>query len=200
MRLFVALDLETAIQQRLETYIRTLAPRVPGVRFVRAENLHITLKFLGEVARAEEIVERLRGIRYQSFAFSVRGVGFFPNERAPRIFWAGIEWAGIERGGINAPAPPGLASAVSAALEPLGFTAEKSYHPHLTLARNGSGRPRPLRGERPPAAFRELARIVTTAPAPEFGTMSARRFYLYESRLLPGGASYSKLESFALGD
>jgi 2'-5' RNA ligase len=190
MRLFVALDLETTIQQRLEQYIRALAPRTPGVRFVRGSNFHVTLKFLGEVARSEEVCERLRSIRYGSFDLAVRGVGFFPHERAPRVFWAGID----------SDALPGLAAAVSEALRPIGFAAEKEFRPHLTLARNGSGRPRPVRGERSPAAFQQLARIVTTAPEPEFGTMSARRFFLYESKLLPGGASYSKLESFALGD
>jgi 2'-5' RNA ligase len=190
MRLFVALDLESAVQQRLEAYMRDLAPRVPGVRLVRSGNLHITLKFLGEVPHSDEVCARLRSIRYGNFDLAVRGVGFFPNDRAPRVFWAGIESAAL----------PGLAAAVSHALEPLGFAPEESYRPHLTLARNGSGRPRPVRGERSPASFRELARIVTTAPAPEFGTMSARRFFLYESRLSPGGASYSKLESFALGE
>jgi RNA 2',3'-cyclic 3'-phosphodiesterase len=190
MRLFIALDLDEAIQQRLDDYVRTLMPRLPGVRFVRSDTYHITLQFLGEVGRDDAVRERLRQLRYAEFPVSVAGVGFFPNPRAPRVFWAGIE----------APAVAGLACGIGEALHTLGFAPEREFHPHLTLARNGSGRPRPVRGERSPASFRELARIVTTAPAPEFGTMSARRFFLYESRLSPGGASYSKLESFALGE
>ncbi len=51
MRLFVALDIDEAILQRLDDYVRTLQPRLPGVRFVRSNTYHVTLKFLGEVPR-----------------------------------------------------------------------------------------------------------------------------------------------------
>jgi 2'-5' RNA ligase len=188
MRLFVALDIDQAIQQRLDDYIRTLQPRLPGVRFVRSSNYHVTLKFLGELPTADAVRERLRTIHASGFEINVGGVGFFPNARAPRVFWAGI----------NAPALPGLAHSVDEALETLGFPLEREFHPHLTLARNGSGRPRPLRGERPAEAFAQLSAFVAAAPAPEFGTMAARQFFLYESKLSPSGPSYSKLETFEL--
>jgi RNA 2',3'-cyclic 3'-phosphodiesterase len=188
MRLFVALDIDEPILQRLDDYVRTLMPRLPGVRFVRSHTYHVTLKFLGEVKKAEEIRERLRQVRSPEVSLSVGRVGFFPNERAPRVFWAGIE----------SDALAGLAQAVGEALEPLGIPPERDFHPHLTLARNGSGRRRPVRGERSPQGFRQLAQIVASAPAPEFGTMTAREFFLYESKLSSSGPSYTKLESFAL--
>jgi RNA 2',3'-cyclic 3'-phosphodiesterase len=188
MRLFVALDIDEPILARLDDYVRTLMPRLPGIRFVRSNTYHITLKFLGEVPRAEPIVERLREVHHPGFAIAVRGVGFFPNHRAPRVFWAGIE----------APAMAGLAQRIGELLQPLGFAPEGEFHPHLTLARNGSGRPRPVHGERSPRAFAELVRLVTSAPAPEFGTMTAREFFLYESKLSPSGASYEKLARFEL--
>jgi 2'-5' RNA ligase len=188
MRLFVALDIDPAIQRRLEDYIRTLQPRLPGVRFVRGNTYHVTLKFLGELPTADAVRERLRTIHVSGFEVNVGGVGFFPDVRAPRVFWAGV----------NAPALPGLARKVNQTLEPLGFPLERKFHPHLTLARNGSGRPRPLRGERPAEAFAQLSALVTAAPAPEFGTMTARQFFLYESKLSPSGPSYSKLETFEL--
>jgi RNA 2',3'-cyclic 3'-phosphodiesterase len=188
MRLFIALDIDEAIQQRLDDYVRTLMPRIPGVRFVRSKTYHITLKFLGEVKQADAVRERLREVRAAGFSLSFNGVGFFPNPRAPRVFWAGVE----------APALPGLAHAIGQSLEVLGFAQESDFHPHLTLARNGSGRPRPLRGERPPEAFAQLTGIVASSPAPEFGTMTARDFFLYESRLSPSGSLYCKLEGFAL--
>jgi 2'-5' RNA ligase len=188
MRLFIALDIDEAIQQRLDDYVRTLLPRFPGVRFVRSSNYHVTLKFLGDVLKAEAVRERLRQIHPPAFELSVRGVGFFPDARAPRVFWAGVE----------APPLDGLAQSVGQSLEALGFAQENSFHPHLTLARNGSGRPRPVRGERPPQAFAQLARHVASSPAPEFGTMSAREFFLYESRLSSNGALYCKLEGFEL--
>jgi 2'-5' RNA ligase len=188
MRLFIALDIDDAIQQKLDDYIRVLAPRLPGVRFVRSTNYHVTLKFLGEVKSAHEVTERLSAVQHKPVEIRVRGVGFFPNARAPRVFWAGVE----------APTVTALARQVDEALGGMGFVAEKEFHPHLTLARNGSGRPRPLRGERSPEAFAQLSQIVASSPVPEFGTMTAREFYLYESRLGAGGADYVKLERFAL--
>ncbi len=189
MRLFVAVDIEEAIQQKLAAYVRELKLRVSGVRFVQSTNFHVTLKFLGEVQSAAEVTSRLRSIAYEPISLNIRGVGFFPNARAPRVFWAGIE----------APLLAGLAQKVDEALSGMGFASEKEYHPHLTLARHGSGRPRPYPGERSPESFAQFAQIAASSAVPEFGTMTAHDFYLYESRLAPGGAIYTKLERFALG-
>jgi 2'-5' RNA ligase len=188
MRLFVALDIDETIQQRLDDYVRTLQPRLPGVRFVRSNTYHVTLKFLGEVPKADTVRERLREIRATGFRITVGGVGFFPNARAPRVFWAGI----------NAPQLAELARTVDRSLQGLGFPQEREFNPHLTLARNGSGRPRPPHNERPPAAFAQLPGIVASSPAPDFGTMAAREFFLYESRLSSSGPSYGKLEGYKL--
>ena len=190
MRLFVAIDIDASIRQRLDAYARAMKPRVPGVRFVAAGNYHVTLKFLGEVAEARlpEVRSALEAIRYPLFSLDVCGVGFFPNEHAPRVFWAGIECAELA----------GLAQLVQQAFEPLGFTPEREFRAHLTLARNGSGRPRPVRGEKPPAAFAQLSGLVTAEAPPEFGTMTAREFFLYESRLSPAGAVYTRLQGFGL--
>jgi 2'-5' RNA ligase len=188
MRLFVALDLDDRIQQRLDDYVRTLQPRFPSVRFVRSDTYHVTLKFLGELPTAEAVRNNLLQLHAEPFEVEVRGVGFFPDARAPRVFWAGI----------NAPALPALAQGINQVLEDLGFPPEREFHPHLTLARNGSGRRRPVRSERPPEAFAQLPAIVASSPAPEFGTMTAREFFLYESRLSSSGPSYHKLECFKL--
>jgi 2'-5' RNA ligase len=188
MRLFVALDIDEAIQQMLDDYVRTLQPRVPGVRFMRSGNYHVTLKFLGEVQKVEEVRQSLRQVRAPGFAVRFGGVGFFPSASEARVFWAGV----------HAPAMADLAHGVDQSLAALGFPPEGKFHPHLTLARNGSGRPRRLRGERPAEAFAELAGIVASSEAPEFGTMAAREFFLYESRLSPSGPSYCKLETFPL--
>jgi 2'-5' RNA ligase len=197
MRLFVAIDIDESIRQRLDDYTQRMKPRVPGVRFVAPGNYHVTLKFLGEVAamRLPELKAALGAIRYPSFSLNVRGVGFFPNHRAPRVLWAGIGHAGGESAGLA-----GLARQVQQALEPLGFAPEQDFRAHLTLARNGSGRPRPVHGERAPEAFAQLSRLVTAGAPPEFGTMTAREFFLYESRLSPAGAVYTRLEGFGLRD
>ena len=140
MRLFVALDIDEAIQQRLDDYVRTLLPRFPGVRFVRSSNYHVTLQVSrrgaqgggGARTAAPGSCCRLSSSRFAASAS-------FPTHARPRIFWAGIE----------APALSALARSVGQSLEALGFAQESDFHPHLTLARNGSGRPRPVRGERP---------------------------------------------------
>lgn len=105
------------------------------------------------------------------------GVGFFPNARAARVFWAGVD------GGEDLPQ---LASATNTALAKLGIAPEeKPYHPHLTLARAGA---RPLRG----------LQSLLTEPPPQFGTMTAREFFLYQSQPQKGGSKYTKLERFGL--
>lgn len=188
MRLFVALDIEDVIQQKLDDYVRTLQPLLPGVRFVRSDNYHVTLKFLGAVQNVDAVRERLLDVRAPAFELTFGGLGFFPDAHAPRVFWAGV----------NAAALPPLARSIDRSLEALGFRTEPHFHPHLTLARNGSGRPRPRHNERAPSAFAQLPAIVASSPSPEFGTITARQFFLYESRSSSVGPSYYKLDAFDL--
>jgi len=191
MRLFVALDIDPAIRARLSELVQRLKPHAPGLRFVGPETYHVTLKFLGETLKVAEIRDRLRAVRCPAFELTFRGTGFFPNERAPRVFWAGIQ------------APPELAAlarAVDEAMAPLGFERERGpLKAHLTLARNSGGNPRSARADRNPAPFQRISQILSSAADVEFGTMAAREFYLYESRLSPSGASYHKLERYPLG-
>jgi 2'-5' RNA ligase len=190
MRLFIALDIDEEIRRRIGRFVEGVRGFAPDVRFVGPESFHITLKFLGETNQADQIKAALRGVSEKQFAISFRGYGFFPGAKNARVFWAGIE-AGPEL--------QELASAVDAAMLPLGFEREKGpYRPHLTLARSGSGRPRRTRGDRPNATFAALDHKLSQLPPPEFGTMTAREFHLYESKLSPRGAQYTKIESFPL--
>jgi 2'-5' RNA ligase len=151
----------------------------PEARWARVEGLHVTLKFVGQAsdARVEQIKTALASIKAATFAVRFEGIGFFPNPKAARVFWAGVD-------GSNE--LPQLASAIDAALEKLGIEREtKSYHPHLTLARTSA---RPLR---------ELQPLLAGTP-PQFGTMTAREFFLYQSQPQKGGSKYTKLERFRL--
>src|SRR5215469_3859 len=113
-----------------------------------------------------------------------RGSGFFPTPKAPRVFWVGIE------ADENLPR---LAEEVGHAMHPLGFERDKGpYTPHLTLARSGSGRPRPASGERPASGLQRVRDELAKLPQPDFGTMTAHEFFLYESHLSPQGARYEK--------
>lgn len=190
MRLFVALDLEPAIRERLALFRNRVKPLAPAVRWVGPETFHVTLQFLGEVQSATGIQKALSEVRSPPVALNIRGTGFFPNARAPRVFWVGIE--SDER--LQA-----LADGIAGTLEPLGFEREHgTYQAHLTLARAGSGRPHSRPGDRVGPGLRELATKLEAEPVPEFGTMTATEFFLYESKLSPSGAHYAKLSRHLL--
>lgn len=183
MRVFIALDIPVEIRARMTEYMDRARLLAPGARWARREGLHVTLKFVGQVtdARVEEIKSALRSVKTAPFAVKFASVGFFPNPKAARVFWIGVD---------GGEALPRLASAVDAALAQLGIVREeKAYHPHLTLARASS---HPLR---------ELQSLLQEGPPEDetrFGTMTAREFFLYQSQPQRGGSKYTKLERFGL--
>ena len=194
MRLFIALDIDDAIRERMAGFMDGLRGFAPEVRWVRTESLHVTLKFIGEKPAefVTSLKEALGGIHVPSFATSFRGFGFFPTPRSPHVFWAGIE-AGPEL--------QILAAVVDEATARLGVPREEhAFSPHLTLARKGgaSGAPRKQKGDAPNNAFARLQEKLAAMPTPEFGTMTAREFFLYQSQLSRNGSRYTKLERFAL--
>jgi len=191
MRLFIALDIDSAIRQRIATFVDGVRGFAPDVRFVGPQSFHVTLKFLGESDKLEPIKAALQGVHAHQVALNFRGYGFFPGPKNARVFWTGIE-AGPEL--------QQLVSSIDRAMTPLGFEPEKGpYRAHLTLARSGSGRPGKMRGDAPNAKFSGLQYKLCKLPEPEFGTMTAHEFYLYESKLSPRGSQYTKLASFPLG-
>jgi RNA 2',3'-cyclic 3'-phosphodiesterase len=194
MRLFVALDIEEPIRRRIADFIGEIRGLAPDARWVRPESLHITLKFIGERSEDEaaKIQQALEAIKAAKFDVDIRGFGFFPNPRAPRVCWIGVE-AG--------PVLTSLASTVDASLVPLGIGKEEhEYNPHLTLARGGkgSGSPRKQKGDVPNRSFQLLQEKLATYSQPEFGTMMASEFFLYQSKLGPDGSKYSRLARFIL--
>lgn len=194
MRIFVALDIDSGIRERIQRFMEGVREFAPDARWVRAESLHVTLKFIGEKpAETVEATKRaLATIKCYSFEFTIRGYGFFPTSKSARVFWIGVE-AG---GNLTK-----LASAVDEATATLGIPKEDHpFSPHLTLARGGerSGAPGWRKGDGPNKNFQLLQEKLAALPVPEFGTMTAREFFLYESQLLRGGARYSKIARFGL--
>ena len=130
MRLFVALEIPPAVRENLAGLIRDLRAIAPQPKWVRVENLHITLKFIGEVAdtKLEAIRQALGEVRSEApVTLDFRGLGFFPNEKYPRVFWAGMEASANLKG---------LAADIDRAMEKLGIPREqRPFSPHLTLAR-----------------------------------------------------------------
>jgi 2'-5' RNA ligase len=190
MRLFVALDIDAEIRQRITSFRDRLRPVVPEVRWVAPETFHITLQFLGETTRLEEICRALEHVKAAPVTLSFGGAGFFPTSKAPRVFWVGIK----ADGKLEA-----LVTAIAESLRPLGFKRDsEQFTPHLTLARSGSGRPKPVRGERPASGLQRVSNELEKSPPPDFGTMTAHEFLLYESHLSSAGPRYEKRARFDL--
>ena len=192
MRLFVALDIDPEIRQRIERFEVGVREFAPDVRWISPESMHLTLKFIGEwpPQRLEELKRAVSGAHGQPTEITFSGTGFFPSPKSARVFWVGIQ-AGPELAA--------LAAAIDAATSALGIESEqRAFTPHLTLARTGSGRPQRVSSDRSNSSFRRLQEKLAAMPAPAFGTMSPREFYLYESKLSPKGAQYTKLASFPL--
>ena len=194
MRLFLALDIDSSIRQRIARLVEGVREFAPEARWVRPESLHITLKFIGErqAEWAEELKESLTNVRAPAFELSFRGYGFFPTPKAARVFWMGIA-AGAEL--------VQLASAVDDVCATLGISKEEhAFSPHLTLARGGrSGSPRRQKLDKSNTKFQRLQDKLAAMNALEFGTMTAREFFLFESKLSGGGSLYTKVARFGLG-
>ncbi|HKC71378.1 MAG TPA: RNA 2',3'-cyclic phosphodiesterase [Terriglobales bacterium] len=192
MRLFVALDMDATIRERIARFLDGVREFAPDARWVRAESLHLTLKFIGEQPdrKLDAIEQSLASIHSPATAVKLRGYGFFPTVRSARVFWIGVE------------ADEHLASLarrVEEALEPLGIKPEgRDFSPHLTLARGKSAAPPRRPSDRPNRAFQQLQEKLNALPSPEFGTMTAREFFLYQSKLSPAGSQYTQLQRFPL--
>jgi 2'-5' RNA ligase len=194
MRLFVAVDIDDAIRERITRFLEGVRGFAEEARWVRPESLHVTLKFIGEKSEEEvqNIKRVLETIDAGAFEMSIRGYGFFPGARAPRVFWVGIE---------GGPQLTSLAATVDEKLAGLDIPKEEhAFTPHLTLARGagGSGSPRKQKGDHPNSSFQHLQEKLAAFPSPDFGAMTAREFFLYQSRLSRGGSKYTKLASFNL--
>ena len=189
IRSFVAIDLPDSTRDVLREVGERLRRRTPrdSVRWTRVEGIHLTLKFLGDVAEGDlaEIKAALAQVarRHGPFTFTIGGVGCFPNARRPRVVWVGVE---EETGSLAA-----LQQDVEESLTPLGFEPEKrAFHPHLTLGRTG-------RGVRP-SDQRQLGEVIATAGVGELDQIRVDSFRLMRSDLRPSGAVYTPLAVFAL--
>ncbi len=178
MRAFVAVSPPLEVREALAGAAREL-PVVGEVRWIRPENVHLTLKFLGDVSR--EDLPRIAGaleqvsLRHGPFEAGLSSFGGFPSARRARILWAGI--------GEGSEPLRALARDVEASLEPLGFEREdRAYVPHLTL---GRARGRPV----------ALEAVETPSPIPGFRVRSVE---LVESVLGGGGPTYSTLATYPL--
>jgi 2'-5' RNA ligase len=186
VRLFVALDFPNAVRDALRELMVRLKPECRSAKWVRPEATHITLKFIGEVAT--EKLDRIHGALAAVHSadpvdMQFRGLGFFPNERRPRVLWCGVEAsANLAE----------LAANIDRALAPLGIPPEsREFMPHLTLARfQSDGGPR--------HDLEKLLRAAGDLKSYDFGRTQESNFHLIESKLKPSGAEYRRLQTFPI--
>jgi len=180
MRLFTAINIPTDLTEGLRSFVSRLRPTA-NIGWSPVENLHVTTKFIGDwpEARLGEMKRTLASIPVNgSIEVTLKGLGWFPNARRPRVFWAGVDDGEPLRI---------LAQATEKALAQLGIPIEKrDYSPHLTLARIREAVP-----------LDRLHQALEALPADcgfDFGSFRATEFCLY----LSAGGKYTQLAGFPL--
>lgn len=178
-RLFIALTLPDAVRNVLASTAQPLA----GVNWTRPEQLHMTLRFLGETeeARIEPMIAKLRTVQVQPFILPVEGVGTFPPKRPPRILWIGV--------GSGHPRLFQLRQRLDDALLASGLQLDvRTFHPHVTLARTTEDAAKPI------AHWLHAHREFTAPP------FRVEAFDLYASELRANGSVHTLKQRFPLHD
>ncbi len=182
IRSFIAIEMPASIQDQLDGIITQLKGSLTGaVRWVPARNIHLTLKFLGDVSPANMAVLmnilRAEVGRQQVFSLSIAGLGAFPSPRRPRVLWVGVE------------APPqlnALARLVESETRKLGYAPEeRPFSAHLTLGR--------VSQNASPLEVGQVAETLAGMQVGLLGNAAVREVILFKSVLTPQGAEYSAL-------
>lgn len=185
MRAFIGIGLPPDVRDAVADAIGTVPDARGPVSWVGKANLHITLRFLGEIRPdgIPALAEALAGVAAASppFSLDAAGGGAFPGPRNPRVLWVGFREP-LELVGK-------LQQNMENALSGAGFPREdRPFHPHITVGR--------VRGVLPPAWGE---RFVQALAGRSFGVVTVSSFRLFESRLSPGGAIYTVVREFPLG-
>jgi 2'-5' RNA ligase len=183
-RCFVAVDIDDPpLKAALRRAQGALVATGADVKAVEEENIHITLKFLGEIPeeRMARVAELVRGIAFKPFTLEFRGIGVFPAPSRPSVVWAGVSGEASEMLAVFTELERGLKS--------LGFEPERRpFQPHVTLCRVRSGKNRA-----------QLAEAVNGMEDEEFGPLRVEHIRLKKSVLTRNGPIYSNVaESRAL--
>jgi 2'-5' RNA ligase len=183
LRAFIAIEVPVEMQRAIADSTAALKSALPKtlIRWVAPQNVHLTLKFLGDVSPAalEKLAERLK-VEVPShgmFSISAGGLGAFPNPRRPRVIWIGLE------------IPPDLETlrrALETVAARLGYPAEeRPFSAHLTIGRVGQN-----------LSASDMQRIRSTLESTRVGTLGTFRVeavHIFKSDLLPGGSVYTHL-------
>ena len=180
VRCFIAVEVRnnTTLDniKKVQKHLNQLPIRI---KIVKLENMHLTLKFLGEITekQIQEIQEILHKIKFSRFKFRLYGVGVFPNPNRPRVLWLGIT-DGKQNLSI-------LANQVDHLLQKVGFQSEKrDFTPHLTIARIKNG------------VSISLKELISTYKYMDFGVISVSSIKLKRSSLTPEGPIYTTIDEW----
>lgn len=184
-RAFIAVDLSAEVLDRLAQVMERLREEIgeDAIRWVPVENMHLTLKFLGDVSvlnvgRVKEII-RASANGYPAFAISVGGLGAFPSPLRARVVWVGVE------------GPPDLISIqrmIDVETERLGYASEnRPFKPHLTLGR--------VARNVEPKTLQKIGQVLKERKVGFLGVSQVKEVHLFRSDLQANGAVYSRLYS-----
>ncbi len=177
LRVFIAVDIvDENIKKNIELIQKELLKGGVDIKPVELENLHITLRFIGEVPQpvVNEIMNKLKTVTYQKFKIKVRGLGAFPNNSNPRVIWAGITEGSKELSELH--------EIIEKLVGKYGIKDDKEFTPHLTIARVRSQRNK-----------QHIITILEKYRDLEFGEQSVECIKLKKSVLTPRGPIYSDL-------
>lgn len=181
IRSFIAFDMENEqVLSRLTAAQKLLQETGADLKFVAPQNIHITMRFLGDISLSmvDKIHEALKNVKFSPFSIQLCGLGVFPSLNYPRVVWAGMT-EGVEE-------LKSIFSQLEPQIRALGFAADAyGFSPHLTIARVRSGDNKQL-----------LAELVTKKSDYDFGTIKANCLRLKRSQLSPKGPTYSTLREF----
>ncbi len=175
MRLFLAIELSKEVKNELIKTQEELKAFLDA-KFVEKENLHLTLKFFGDVEdkKVGEMVEKLKRVKFKSFLSGLEGIGFFPSEKMIRVLWVGVE-------------PREKIEGLYQEIEKVFGNNPERFESHITLAR--------IKSLQDKNEFLDKIKQVKVKPL-EF---EVREFVLKKSTLTPNGPVYEDVERFNLG-
>jgi 2'-5' RNA ligase len=181
IRSFMAFDIENdSVLKRMTEAQAILTKSGADLKLVEPKNIHVTLRFLGDITpnTVEKIFEEMKAVQFVPFDIKIQGVGAFPTSRYARVVWAGISEGASDLRSIFSQLEPRLCG--------LGFSPDpKGFSPHLTIARVRSGRNKA-----------ELSRVIDENSGFEFGTIRGECLRLKRSVLMPKGPIYSTQREF----